>query len=249
MAEVNLTKVFAKADEQKAKERFGPKSLIWEMGVMDDHVREMALQSYGYGCWEAPHWFIGPEQGQARAENNDLTRRIEAWRYWENRELDDCREFHLRIGDTRWHRERPRLQSTWRPLMILFMSFWDKPFDNETLRNYQRDEWATLGGETCVIELSGLAAHSLRVPRDRECFRKERIAVIRERMRYHNPKLVVMYGTTQKDHFEAITGRAFPPDNILKDGARKIALTPAPTSHGLTNAYWEELGKKLRRLS
>lgn len=30
---------------------------------MHDRILEMAKRSFGYGRWEAPYWFIGPEQG------------------------------------------------------------------------------------------------------------------------------------------------------------------------------------------
>src|SRR5450631_3929638 len=125
-----------------------------------DQELEMARRCYGYGRWAAPYWFIGPEQGQDRDENDDLNRRIEVWRGLGGEELSDCRAFHAKLGNDKWHREIPRLQSTWRPLMLLLMTFLEKPTDNPSLRNYQRDSWGSLEGETCVIELSGLAANS-----------------------------------------------------------------------------------------
>src|SRR6266404_6945129 len=147
---------------------------------MTHGLNEMARHCYGYGRWAAPYWFIGPEQGMGRSENDDLTRRVEVWCALGKHELDDCRKFHQRIGEDKWHRTRPRLQSTWRPLILLLMTYLDRPADNERLRNYQRDEWGTLNGETCVIELCGIPAHSSIVKRNRECFREERIQEIRQ---------------------------------------------------------------------
>ena len=138
---------------------------------MDADVREMAMRSFGYGRWDAPYWFIGPEQAQGRFEENDLKQRVKAWSLFGKYELDDCRAFHAQIRESRWHRSKPALQPTWRPLLILLMAFLGKPVDNETLRAYQRDRWGSRSGETCVIELSGLAAASLAVERDRESFR------------------------------------------------------------------------------
>ena len=214
---------------------------------MDDDILEMARQCYGYGRWEAPYWFIGPEQGMGRSENNDLKPRVEAWRHFGSRQLDDCRDFHAHIKDNRWHRERPRLQATWRPLLLLMMSFRGRPTGRETLRRYQRDELGRLNGETCVIELSGLAAHSFKIERDREAFREERIKTIREKILQHQPELVVMYGKSEKPHWEAITGQPFPPANFLKMGKSKIVFTTHPVTHGLTNSYWEELGRAARK--
>lgn len=89
---------------------------------MDDGIREMGLRCYGYGRWGAPYWFIGPEQGQAPEENDDLKPRVQAWLGLGGCDLTDCREFHVLIGEKRWHPERPKLQSTWRPLLLLLMT-------------------------------------------------------------------------------------------------------------------------------
>ena len=104
----------------------------------DDGIRKMALRGYGYGRWSTPYWFIGPEQGQAPEENHDLKPRVRAWRELGATALTDCREFHALIGERRWHREKPKLQSTWRPLLLLLMTYLGKSIDTDTLRNYQR---------------------------------------------------------------------------------------------------------------
>lgn len=214
---------------------------------MDPEINEMAGGSYGYGRWEAPYWFIGPEQGQAREENDDLAPRAEAWRRLGGGELIDCRTFHDQIGEKRWHRERPQLQPTWRPLILLLMTYLGRHTDNESLRTYQRNEWATVNGETCAIELSGLAANSFQVARDREQFHKKRIAVIRQRMREYGPRLVIMYGLSEINHWNEIAESSIPPDGIQKLGKTILAVARHPTSHGSTNAYWKGFGERLRR--
>jgi hypothetical protein len=215
---------------------------------MDEGIREMARRCYGYGRWDAPYWFIGLEQGQAPSENNDLKPRVKAWLDLGCHELSDCREFHHRIQEKRWHREKPPLQLTWRRLMLLLMAFLKRNTDKESLRNYQRDRWGRLsGGETCVIELSGLAARNFRVPRDRRLFRQERIDVIRQRMLTYRPALVVMYGRSEKEDFEKIAGCSFPAGNILKRGSTIIAFTPQPTARGQRDAWWAALGERLRQ--
>jgi hypothetical protein len=217
--------------------------------TMDDGIREMALRCYGYGRWSAPYWFIGPEQGQAPEENDDLEPRVKAWNDLGGTELTDCREFHALIGEQRWHRERPKLQSTWRPLILLLMTFLGKSTVRDTLRNYQRDKWGRLDGETCVIELSGLAARNFTVRRDRESFRQERVTVIRERIVQNSPELVVMYGTSEIEHWKTIAGGSFPNGNVARRGNTIFACTPHPTSYGMKNQYWTSLGSALRRMS
>jgi hypothetical protein len=234
----------------KGFSRENANGLVSEDSQMDDDMCEMARRSYGYGRWAAPYWFIGPEQGQGRHESSDLRPRVEAWLHFGGRELDDCREFHARIHEQRWHRETPELQQTWRRLMLLLMTFLGRPIDDQRLCKYQRDEWGRLGGETCVIELSGLAAKSAKVRRDRTSFRSERIKVIREKMLHYKPELVVMYGVSEKRHWEAIAEQRFPPENILKLGHTIVAQPLHPKAHGerAPDPYWVEWGERLRRL-
>jgi hypothetical protein len=68
---------------------------------MDDRVRDMARQRYGFGRWEAPCWFIGLEEGVAQDENDDLIPRVNARRALGGGELNDCAEFHDKIGERR----------------------------------------------------------------------------------------------------------------------------------------------------
>lgn len=218
-----------------------------DIASINDEMQQMAQRSYGYGRWDAPYWFIGPEQGQGQKENNDLTRRVEAWCHFGKRELDDCREFHCRIGEKRWHKERPSLQSTWRPLILLLHSFLDRDIDPDTLRDTQRDCWGSLQGETCVIELSGLAANNLTVSRDRNSFRQKRIDVIRERMLDNRPKVVVMYGRGQRQSWKQIAGHALPMDGVLCTDGMIFLQTPHPVSFGLRDEYWKELGLTTKR--
>ena len=205
------------------------------------------MSCYGYGRWAAPYWFIGPEQGQAPKEKNDLKARSKAWCDLGATELCDCEEFHVAINEHSWHREG-KLQRTWRPLILLLLTFLNKPADKDNLRRYQRHEWGRIDGETCVIELSGLAANNITIPRDRETFRKQRIEAIRMRMLENRPRLVVMYGATQKPNWDEIANNTFPPDNILISNETVMTVTPHPVAHGLKNSYWEKLGRDLRSL-
>jgi hypothetical protein len=215
---------------------------------MESDIHKMARRFYGYGSWDAPYWFIGPEPGQARAENNDLRPRAKAWLDLGGGELIDCHAFHDLIFEKRWHGVRPRLQSTWRPLMLCLMPLLKMPWDNNSLRVYQRDQWGKLsGGETCVIELSGLAANSSKQPRERDLFRQDRVEVIRHRMLTHKPSVVVMYGQKSKKHWEEIARSEFPPDGILRLRSTTLAFVPHPTHYGSKNEDWVKLGMRLRQ--
>lgn len=218
-------------------------------------MRSMARGCYGYGTWKAPYWFIGLEQGIGKHENNDLKTRINAWIKLERMELNDCRMFHWNIGEMRWHFKKPKvsLQPTWRPLILLLMTFLGREADKEAFRNYQRDRWGSLDGETCVIELSGLAAANLKAAKDTTLFLQERIQIIRQKIRDHRPKLIVMYGKQQKTAWEEIAGGMFPdePKPFLIQESTILVLAPHPVSRiregktYLGNKYWTRLGNTL----
>ncbi len=227
---------------------------------MQSDIYEMAVGSYGYGCWNAPYWFIGPEQGMARDE--DIRRRVDAWINLGRgkEELNDCRKFHGYIKDSRWHDEK-QLQKTWKQLMLLLMAFRGTPKDlndagdKESLRSYQADCWGSETGETCVIELFGLPANSYRTSKKQKSelfdtvqladIRERRIAVIRDRILTHKPKLVVMYGRKEMEHWKRI---ARVMEEFPMSADRPIFTFPThPVSfEGVTNMYWNELGKSLR---
>src|SRR5258708_1309949 len=226
---------------------------------MDENLYEMARTSYGYGRWDAPYWFIGPEQGMGEHERNDSERalelRLSKWIKLGRLDLNDCRKFHCEIGEKNWHcKELVKLQKTWRPLLLLLMTFLGRSRDNEILRTYQRDRWGMLDGETCVIELSGLAAPNTGEATDTSAFLRDRIPVIRERIREHRPGFVVMYGLGQRPSYEQIAEAKFPrePDPFFCKGPTLLAMTPHPVARikvedkYVGNDYWIELGKKLR---
>ena len=217
---------------------------------MDDPEREMTQKCYGYGRWEAPYWFIGPEQGKGREEPDDNNRRLNAWLELGADHLCDCKLFHMHIEDDSRHREMPppSLQSTWRPLILLLMAFLGESTDRENLRAYQRNHWGMQGnGQTCVIELSGLAARSLKAPMDHNQFRPERIEFIRQRLQEHKPAFVVMYGLKDKKSWAEIAGRELNTGEPVKINTTTVVLTPHPVAHGMKSEYWKNMGEILRK--
>jgi len=233
--------------------------------ALGDGIRDKARGFYGYGRWEAPYWFIGPEEGGDDAPET----RVAAWRQPGEPQLCDCIEFHKRIKITKWHREAPRapLERTWRPLMLLLMTFLDRDAGLESLRRYQRAHWGVLNGETCVIELSGLPAADGRKAKELmlklfnqvqfDNILQERRDFIRGKLRGGRPpELVVMYGWGERHRFKEIaanctlrdeTFRGFPAE-IGRVDATRIAIAQHPNRKGLVNAYWVDLGQRLRQL-
>ena len=237
---------------------------------LDNGIREKARYFYGYGRWDAPYWFIGPEEGGS----DDPAPRVAAWYRLQKPELCDCRKFHALIGITEHHQDKPPLVFTWRKLMLLLKAFQGEPCNlangrkklNDSLRNYQRDRWGMLRGETCVIELSGIPApdsskarklqSSLFSKEEFEQIRQKRIVSVRQKLSDEKPPaLLVMYGKSHWNYFECIAGCSLPKESIdgfetgiLKCGNKKIALAQHP-NFARRDSYWVELGKKLRQMS
>jgi hypothetical protein len=234
---------------------------------MNDDLYDMALNRYGYGRWEAPYWFIGMEEGMDSAEK-DLKCREKAWRDLGSRELDDCRDFHNSLFSSiekknRLHRKvRPALQPTWNQLIRALMIFLGGLALEEDRREYQRDNWGSLHGDSCVIELSGLAARNLKELSDRKSYRDKRINFIRKGIRDHNPKFVIVYGTSDREPWEKISKGAvlIEEAKIIDDVGRTfaefkktertiLALTQHPTAFAHKKIEnWGKLGATLRSL-
>src|SRR5579859_706788 len=107
----------------------------------------------------------------AREEGTGLARRCQAWREAGGGDLVDCRTYHEKLNILDWHGPNKQLQPTWRKLIRLLLSFKGKELSRETILAYQCCHWGRDGDETCVIELSSLAANNARVVQDRTRFR------------------------------------------------------------------------------
>lgn len=208
-------------------------------------IDDMAEQWYGYGRWEAPFWFLGPEPGGIGPNGP-----MKAWDELGRGELLDCREHHLEFGCTKWHVPQVRLQPTWNKLIVLLQSFKGEPDSTEARRKYQAERWGAKSGETCVIELCPVAAPALGFGTfDGSNLQKRRIALIQDRLKNHQPKFIVLYSKSHLDSWEEIVGSAFDGKGVSRVG-RTIALTtPHPVAFKSTNADWIGYGNLLRRLA
>jgi len=229
-------------------------SIVFAGDEMEKAEEVLGLECYGYGNWKAPFWFVGPEQGQSKYEGLSLTPRYEAFLDCNTEGLSDSREFHHHIGEYRWHREDPALQSTWRRLMLLLMTYCnllsgDPSKDDQILRKYQRDELGMETGRTCLIELSGIPARSFAMPRERECFREERLLTIRRRLLEAKPEIVVIYGKGQWKYWKEFPEFGPHSENIVQIGKMLVAFALHPHARGTTDNSWIQLGQELRRHS
>lgn len=206
----------------------------------------MAEHFYGYGRWEAPYWFIGPEAGMGKDGKDDLAARYESWKKLGCAPVVDCEGHHRGFGFTKWHDPHPPTQPTWRQLIRLLLTYKGMSTTLDDIRAYQRDRWGRKNDETCVIELSGIPASNMRVLRDRVTFLSRRIERVRREALAHGPRFIVMYGTGQREDWKRIAGGDFNADRFHWMEGTVEAVSPHPVSRGIGNEYWETLGKRLR---
>ena len=228
---------------------------------------ELAAQDwFGYGAWDAPYWFVGPEPGMARSEGNNLLARSNAWaRLCKSHPLEllDCIEHHKAFRHMKFFRRtirmkqpvldevmRPPTQATWRRLITLLLAYLGERSDTDMVAQYQCTEWGGLHGDTCVVELSALAARNFATKRDREAFRDQRVKTLRKRLVKHKPKFAVFYGSRCKEDYEKVAGGPFDRRGYRWSGRTLCVLVEHPTARpGKPPPWWISKGKEMRRLA
>lgn len=223
--------------------------MVGSMGTWaENELAQMAEHFFGYGRWDAPFWFVGPEAGMAKMGDSHRER-YESWKTLEFAPVVDCAAHHRGFGFTKWHQQHPPTQATWRQLIRLLLSYKGQPSDIEAVRAYQRDKWGSSTGETCVIELSGLASPNMKTPQDRTTFLSGRIERIRQEALKHSPKFIVMYGEGQRAEWKLIAGEdsTFDSNDLCRIGETVAAIALHPTAKGLGNEYWVKRGCQLRK--
>lgn len=170
----------------------------------------MARHFFGFGRWKNPFWFIGPEPGKGPDEPDDNALRVGA--------PGKTRSVRLRaVPRCDWRAPLASEQTSSAADVATFDAADEaalgEPIDNESLGRYQRESWGKRdGGETCVIELSGTAARSLKKSAEKAFFIEARIDAIRERLRVTKPAMVLVYGATQHEHWAKIAGGPLVPE-------------------------------------
>jgi hypothetical protein len=132
---------------------------------------------FGYGRWEAPYWFVGPEEGGGK-DCEELARRVQGWQYCEPNilELKNLYRYNRHIEDNQFHGDKPRRQKTWCDLLSLLgnpngdppgwiptgirqgwldagLRRWERGFQRDYLAQPDKGD---LGGKIAFLEVSPL---------------------------------------------------------------------------------------------
>jgi len=213
----------------------------------DDPIALAARRWFGYGRWDSSYWFIGMEPGGA-----DNHASYEAWMQLGGGELIDCRQHHLATRFSKWHAGNRRpTQPTWRRLIQLLLGYEGKRADLDAVSLYQRDNWGVLNGETALLEVSALHAKSSATSVNRNAYRDERIATLRQRLKEFRPKFVVFYGKEYTSVYETIADARFDQDGCAWHGSTLCVLVLHPTGRNIptemrSGEWWATKGREMR---
>jgi hypothetical protein len=234
--------------------------------MLDSQLLSAFMQTFvGYGNFGAPYWYVGMEEG-GESTDASLNKRLSVWREWGNSSLEDLREYHLRIGVGQFFGSLPRLQTTWKQLIRITLAAQDRSRDAEATREYQARRLGRHDGETALLELYPLPAASLSdwpygalsdLPtlRDRKTYHNDlapiRIQLIQKLIDEHQPRFVVMYGTSYRELWERLYGGSFEQHGNRgishgKRGRTEMILIKHPAAKGVTNEYFDSVGHYLR---
>jgi hypothetical protein len=116
---------------------------------------------YGYGSWQAPVWFVGPEEGGGggRAEimqghfetaQNQLIERLAQWHDRGRLHLENVRQFIPDVNG-QWFGPKAKRQKTWNRLIRVLRGI--RRIDPNEPLAYQRTKWGTPDCDACDLSL------------------------------------------------------------------------------------------------
>ncbi|MEX2564625.1 MAG: hypothetical protein WD431_01630 [Cyclobacteriaceae bacterium] len=167
--------------------------------------------------------------------------------------------------------ENPANQRTWRGLIKLLLSYKAGTYSADEIKKTQSAGWGRLNSDNCLLELFPLPSPNAKdfnytewlgdFDFDRVNYKKKnvnhRIEGLRNLIKENEPKMVVFYGKAYGDKYKAVAGLDGSDLLELKITSDKTAkffvgnptsyvFIPHPTSHGMSDIYYQQLGKELK---
>lgn len=232
------------------------------MDLNDTLLQHFMSTFYGSGNYSGEYWFVGMEEGGGN-DLSQVTKRLNAWVELGGTELVDICEFHLKIDYPQYFRDPVKLQRTWMQQARIVLASKGLPSSIPDVRAYQRDVIGRKTSETCLLELLPLPSPSsndwnyglwsdLPFLMDRKTYRDYcvpwRVEHIRSKIKEHKPKFVVFMGQGYSDYWHSIVGRNFTDIGgfwTANSAGTTYVITKHPAAQGVTNSYFETVGKFL----
>ena len=219
---------------------------------------------WGYGNLKGSVWFIGMEEGLGENEGLPIERFIST----DGKAVVDITS-NTASDHQKFFQTGTETQKTWRRLIfvLLYQKLGRVPTISE-IRDFQINHFGRIKSDHAILELMPLPAKSVTnadwiyqdVPliglTNREeylaSYMPDRVQALKLLIEKHQPKLVLFYSRTYLKYWQLVVPKKLKeviPDNlhIAKVEDTVYAVTPHPTSWGMTTADWTEIAKKLSR--
>lgn len=239
------------------------------MSLLDrSALKEFMETFYGYGNLNGAFWLIGMEEGGGHS-CQDIEARLHAWQTRGKREIEDSAGYHRAFGVTHLFREHPKIQPTWGKLIRLLLAAEGMTsISAQQVREFQRDAFARSHSNHCVLELLPLPSPStshwiygdcsdLPYLANRDHYRTYvapyRMVHLQSLIQAYQPPCVVFYSFGYRwNYWENIAGVSLRdhPDMgcaLGRNDHTLFVVTKHPAAKGVTNDYFETIGRLLQR--
>jgi len=233
--------------------------------ISDQLLEEYIERFFGYGNLSGPIWYVGMEEGgEANVEN--ISSILERWVDNGKTNVHDIAPAKSAPTNPWFNQGSPPIQPTWGKLIRSALHAIGEEVSNESIRRYQANRLARDDSETCLIELMPLPSKSIETwtydeisdlsyLKSRKIYMDQiaparKIALARL-IKTHRPKIVVFYSSQYLDDWIDVVGagtvwmdKAF--GKIAKSVGTTYYCVPHPTSYGVKNSNYDDLGQSMR---
>jgi len=237
--------------------------------VLDEaDLGEFMSRFFGYGTWAAPFWFIGMEEGGGTSEA-EIASRLTTWSARGRKYLEDLAGYSGELGITQWFGDAAKLQPTWRCLARVFLAYKGVVHPGRgTVIKTQCTRLGSENGKAALLELLPLPSPGigqwnyggmtdLPLLRDRATYTSKllpmRAARLHEKIRAHQPDVVVCYGLAYREAWERVAGAPFSGNEddlpMARVGRSLVVVMRHPAAHGVSRAYFQHVGETLARMA
>lgn len=235
--------------------------------MIDKDLIENRIKNYwGYGNLNSDTWFVGMEEG-FDGSLSDLEKRFNKTK---DRCVIDIKSDMQDVPDHfKWFSPNAPSQRTWSKLiLILLMLYSSEEVSLDVIKKYQRNNFARLNSDHCVLEFMPFPCKSVRKKdwfydqfkidylETRKTYLKHvmpiRIELFKKLLKKHSPKVVIFYSLSYLDKWSDIISEKFSKNENLyhcKQDSTHFFVIPHPVAYGLKNSDWIDIACNIKRLS
>ena len=231
--------------------------------AIDEQLLRFVDNFWGYGSLSASYWFIGMEEGGGDSWRVVLDQ-LEAWEGGGAPQMARFRPPQTQLNSNRWFGPDARIQPYWGKIIRVRLAAEGRKCDRDSVRDYQVNQLAAPHGDTCLLELLPLPSpstkdwiygrhSSLSLLKNRPAYLAElvprRVHALRSLISEHRPPYVIFVGLSYAKLWNSVAGTDLPtrPERPVTcpGSPTRMVISRHPSSRGVTNEYFEQIGRAL----